>query len=163
MPIVELQSLPELLPRGRRLLALDVGEKTIGIAIATSDLSIASPLQTITRCKFTEDAKKLAQICQEHDVGGLVLGLPVNMDGSEGPRARSTRQFARNLEEIAGLSLPIAFWDERLSTAAVERFLVEDADMSRRRRGQVIDKMAAAFILQGALDALRNRPGRDPE
>jgi putative Holliday junction resolvase len=96
-------------------------------------------------------------------VGGLVLGLPVNMDGSEGPRARSTRQFARNLEEIAGLSLPIAFWDERLSTAAVERFLVEDADMSRRRRGQVIDKMAAAFILQGALDALRNRPGRDPE
>jgi len=163
MPIVELQSLPELLPRGRRLLALDVGEKTIGIAIATSDLSIASPLQTITRRKFTEDAKKLAQICQEHDVGGLVLGLPVNMDGSEGPRARSTRQFARNLEEIAGLSLPIAFWDERLSTAAVERFLVEDADMSRRRRGQVIDKMAAAFILQGALDALRNRPGRDPE
>lgn len=163
MPIVELQSLPELLPRGRRLLALDVGEKTIGIAIATSDLSIASPLQTITRRKFTEDAKKLAQICQEHDVGGLVLGLPVNMDGSEGPRARSTRQFARNLEEIAGLSLPIAFWDERLSTAVVERFLVEDADMSRRRRGQVIDKMAAAFILQGALDALRNRPGRDPE
>lgn len=163
MPIVELQSLPELLPRGRRLLALDVGEKTIGIAIATSDLSIASPLQTITRRKFTEDAKKLAQICQEHDVGGLVLGLPVNMDGSEGPRARSTRQFARNLEEIAGLSLPFAFWDERLSTAAVERFLVEDADMSRRRRGQVIDKMAAAFILQGALDALRNRPGRDPE
>lgn len=163
MPIVELQSLPELLPRGRRLLALDVGEKTIGIAIATSDLSIASPLQTITRRKFTEDAKKLAQICQEHDVGGLVLGLPVNMDGSEGPRARSTRQFARNLEEIAGLSLLIAFWDERLSTAAVERFLVEDADMSRRRRGQVIDKMAAAFILQGALDALRNRPGRDPE
>lgn len=163
MPIVELQSLPELLPRGRRLLALDIGEKTIGIAIATSDLSIASPLQTITRRKFTEDAKKLAQICQEHDVGGLVLGLPVNMDGSEGPRARSTRQFARNLEEIAGLSLPIAFWDERLSTAAVERFLVEDADMSRRRRGQVIDKMAAAFILQGALDALRNRPGRDPE
>ena len=163
MPIVELQSLPELLPRGRRLLALDVGEKTIGIAIATSDLNIASPLQTITRRKFTEDAKKLAQICQEHDVGGLVLGLPVNMDGSEGPRARSTRQFARNLEEIAGLSLPIAFWDERLSTAVVERFLVEDADMSRRRRGQVIDKMAAAFILQGALDALRNRPGRDPE
>ncbi len=93
-------------------------------------------------------------ICAERRVGALVLGLPVNMDGSEGPRCQSARQFARNLEEIAGLDLPAAFWDERLSTAAVERLLVDEADMSRRRRAQVVDKMAAAYILQGALDAL---------
>jgi putative Holliday junction resolvase len=156
MAIVELRALPRLLPPRSRLLGLDLGEKTIGLAIATSDLSLASPLETIQRTKFTEDAQRLADICREQRVGGLVLGLPLNMDGSEGKRARSTRQFARNLEELAGFTLPIAYWDERLSTAAIERFLVEDVDMSRRRRGQVVDKMAAAFILQGAIDALRN-------
>ena len=159
MAIVELHSLPQLLPPRSRLLGLDLGEKTIGLAIATSDLSLASPLRTIARTRFAQDAQALQQICEEHQVGGLVLGLPLNMDGSEGKRARSTRQFARNLEELAGFTLPIAFWDERLSTAAVERFLVQDADMSRRRRGKVVDKMAAAFILQGAIDALRNRKG----
>lgn len=156
MAIVELRALPRLLPPRSRLLGLDLGEKTIGLAIATSDLSLASPLETIQRTRFTEDAQRLADICREQRVGGLVLGLPLNMDGSEGKRARSTRQFARNLEELAGFTLPIAYWDERLSTAAIERFLVEDVDMSRRRRGQVVDKMAAAFILQGAIDALRN-------
>lgn len=156
MAIVELRALPRLLPPRSRLLGLDLGEKTVGLAIATSDLSLASPLETIQRTKFTEDAQRLADICREQRVGGLVLGLPLNMDGSEGKRARSTRQFARNLEELAGFTLPIAYWDERLSTAAIERFLVEDVDMSRRRRGQVVDKMAAAFILQGAIDALRN-------
>lgn len=156
MAIVELAALPaHLLPR-TRLLGLDLGEKTIGVAISTTDLSLASPLKTIARTRFARDAVLLRQICEEHRIGGLVLGLPLNMDGSEGKRARSTRQFARNLEEIAGFTLPIALWDERLSTAAIERFLVEEADMSRRRRGQVVDKMAASFILQGAIDALRN-------
>lgn len=156
MPIVDLAALPALLPPRTRLLGLDLGEKTIGLAIATSDFSLASPLETIRRSRFREDAEALRRICGERGVGGLVIGLPVNMDGSEGKRARSTRQFARNLEEIAGLALPMAFWDERLSTAAVERFLVDEADMSRRRRGEVVDKMAAAYILQGALDALRH-------
>src|SRR5690554_5269637 len=163
MAIVELRALPRLLPPRSRLLGLDLGEKTVGLAIATSDLSLASPLETIQRTKFTEDVQRLADICREQRVGGLVLGLPLNMDGSEGKRARSTRQFARNLEELAGFTLPIAYWDERLSTAAIERFLVEDVDMSRRRRGQVVDKMAAAFILQGAIDALRNWNNSGPE
>lgn len=156
MAIVDLNALPALLPNRSRLLGLDLGEKTIGLAIATSDLTLASPLKTIVRKKFAEDAQVLHQICADHRIGGLVLGLPLNMDGSEGKRARSTRQFARNLEELAGFTLPLAFWDERLSTAAVERFLVQEADMSRRRRAEVVDKMAAAFILQGAIDSLRN-------
>ena len=150
-------ALPSRLARGQRLLGLDLGEKTIGLAISDSGLTIASPLETIRRRKFRDDAARLAEICAERRVGGLVVGLPVNMDGSEGPRCQSTRQFARNLNEIAGFELPMAFWDERLSTAAVERFLVEEADMTRRRRAEVVDKMAAAYILQGALDAL----GRD--
>ncbi len=146
------------LPKGRRLLGLDLGEKTIGLAISDRDLKIGSPLETLRRAKFTQDAAALARICAERAVGGLVLGLPVNMDGSEGPRCQSVRQFARNLEVVTGVELPVAFWDERLSTAAVERLLVQEADMSRRRRAQVIDKMAAAYILQGALDALRHLP-----
>ena len=154
MTIVPLHDLPGHLGTGRRLLGLDLGEKTIGLAISDSALRVASPLTTLRRGKFTKDAAALTRLCTERDVGGLVLGLPVNMDGSEGPRARSVRQFAANLEEIAGLALPIALWDERLSTAAVERFLVEQADMTRKRRGEVVDKMAAAYILQGALDAL---------
>ena len=120
---------------------------------------MASPLETIQRGKFTKDAQALAALCQDRGVGGLVLGLPVNMDGSEGPRCQSVRQFAANLAAVAGFTLPIAFWDERLSTAAIERVLVDEADLSRKRRGQVVDKMAAAYILQGALDALgRQRP-----
>lgn len=153
MPLVDLQDLPALLAPRHRLLGLDLGEKTIGLALSNSDLTVASPLQTLRRRKFTEDARALAALCVERQVGGLLLGLPVNMDGSEGPRCQSVRQFAHNLIEIAGLDLPIAFWDERLSTVAVERMLVDDVDMTRARRGQVVDKLAAAYILQGALDA----------
>jgi len=137
---------------GRRLLGFDLGRKTIGLALSDAGLMIASPLETIRRRKFGADAEHLKALCAEHGVGGLVIGLPRNMDGSEGPRAQSTRQFARNVE--AKLGLPYAFWDERLSTAAVERMLVDEADMTRRRRGDVVDKLAAAYILQGALDAM---------
>ena len=157
MTVVPLAELPARLPKGARLLGLDLGEKTIGLAISDRGLTVASPLETLRRAKFTQDAAALAEICAERRVGGLVLGLPVNMDGSEGPRCQSVRQFARNLEDVAGLDLPAAFWDERLSTAAVERLLVREADMSRRRRAQVVDKMAAAYILQGALDSMRHR------
>ncbi len=157
MTVVPLAELPARLPAGARLLGLDLGEKTIGLAISDRDLGVGSPLETLRRAKFTQDAAALAEICAERRVGGLVLGLPVNMDGSEGRRCQSVRQFARNLEQVAGFELAVAFWDERLSTAAVERLLVEEADMSRRRRAQVVDKMAAAYILQGALDALRHR------
>jgi putative Holliday junction resolvase len=157
MAIVSIAELAGLLPEGARLLGLDLGEKTLGMAISDRNLRVASPLETLRRSKFTQDAAALKKICAERNVGALVLGLPVNMDGSEGPRCQSVRQFARNLEEVAHLDLPIALWDERLSTAAVERLLVEEADMSRRRRAQVVDKMAAAYILQGALDALRHR------
>jgi putative Holliday junction resolvase len=152
--IVELKDLPDALARGHRLLALDLGEKTIGLALADPDLTVATPLETIRRSKFTKDAEALDKVIAEWRIGGLVLGLPVNMDGTEGPRCQSTRQFARNLEH-RGLTLPIAFWDERLSTSAVERFLIDGADMTRKRRGEVVDKMAAAYILQGALEALR--------
>jgi putative holliday junction resolvase len=139
---------------GQRLLGLDAGAKTIGVAVSDSALKVASPLETIKRGKFTEDAARLAVLCEEYRIGGLVIGLPRNMDGSEGPRCQSVRQLARNLTEKAGFTQPVAFWDERLSTAAVERFLVDEADMTRKRRAQVVDKMAAAYILQGALDAI---------
>ena len=158
MTVVPLTELPMRLTAGGRLLGLDLGEKTIGLAISDRDLRVASPIETLRRAKFTQDAAALNEICAGRRVGGLVLGLPINMDGSEGPRCQSVRQFARNLEQVAGLDLPVAFWDERLSTAAVERLLVQEADMSRRRRAQVIDKMAAAYILQGALDSLRYIP-----
>jgi putative Holliday junction resolvase len=168
MPLVELHALPDLLPPRARLLGLDLGSKTIGLAISDGELRLASPLETIRRGKFTADAARLKEIVAERRVGGLVLGLPVNMDGSEGPRCQSTRQFARNLDQVAGLELPVALWDERLSTAAVERFLVDEADMTRKRRGEVVDKMAAGYILQGALDALARGPrdengGRGPD
>ncbi len=158
MTVVPLAELPALLPAGGRLLGLDLGKKTIGLAISDRDLRVASPIETLRRAKFTQDAAALVEVSAGRSVGGLVLGLPVNMDGSEGPRCQSVRQFARNLEQVAGLDLPVAFWDERLSTAAVERLLVQEADMSRRRRAQVVDKMAAAYILQGALDSLHHIP-----
>ena len=150
------------LARGERLLGLDVGAKTVGLALSDKGLAVASPLETLRRGKLGDDVAALAAVCEDRGVGGLVLGLPVNMDGSEGPRCQSVRQFAANLTE-RGLDLPRAFWDERLSTAAVERLLIDEADMTRKRRGQVVDKMAAAYILQGALDALaaqRARRGR---
>jgi putative Holliday junction resolvase len=149
--------LPARLARGERLLGLDPGSKTIGVAVSDSALKVASPLETIKRGKFADDAARLAVLCREYRIGGLVIGLPMNMDGSEGPRCQSVRQLARNLVEKAGFTQPIAFWDERLSTAAVERFLVDEADMTRKRRGEVVDRMAAAYILQGALDAIARR------
>lgn len=143
-----------MLPAGQRLLGLDLGSKTIGLALSDSNLSIASPIETIRRRKFTADAEALMALIAERDVGGLVLGLPKNMDGSEGPRAQSTRQFATNLLEK--IDIPIALWDERLSTAEVQRVLIDEADMNRKRRGEVVDKMAAGVILQNFLDFLRN-------
>jgi putative Holliday junction resolvase len=135
-----------------RLLGLDVGKKTIGLAISNSAYTIGSPLETIRRTKFTKDAERISEVVEENEIGGLVIGLPINMDGSEGPRCQSVRQFSQNLEKMLGI--PYVFWDERLSTAVVERMLVEEADMSRKRRAQVVDKLAAAYILQGALDAM---------
>ena len=147
----DLADLKAALGAGQRWLGLDVGSKTIGLALSDTTLTVATPLETVRRRKFTVDAQRLGDVCREHEVGGLVIGLPVNMDGSEGPRCQSVRQFGRNLE--GPLGLPYAFWDERLSTAAVTRTLLE-ADASRARRAQLVDKMAAAYILQGALDSL---------
>ncbi|HIF09371.1 MAG TPA: Holliday junction resolvase RuvX [Sneathiellales bacterium] len=145
--------LPGLLPLNTRLLGLDLGTKTIGLALSDSTLIVATPHSTLKRQKFTEDATALLAIIDGENVGGLVLGMPINMDGSEGPRCQSTRQFAANLMEKR--DLPIALWDERLSTAAVTRTLLE-ADTTRKRRSEVVDKMAAAYILQGLLDRLKS-------
>jgi putative pre-16S rRNA nuclease len=149
--IVDLFDLAENLPQEQRLLGLDLGTKTIGLALSDVMLTIATPLETIRRTKFTADAEQLIAIATKHQVGGLVLGYPLNMDGSKGPRAQASESFARNLQRLS--ELPVALWDERLSTAAVTRTLLE-ADASRRRRAEVVDKMAASFILQGALDRL---------
>ncbi len=151
--------MPARLPREARLLGLDVGTKTVGLALSDVTRSIATPYETIKRTKFTADAKAIAAIAAKEGVGGLVIGMPFNLDGSEGPRAQSTRAFARNL--AAHVDLPMSFWDERLSTAAVERHLIE-ADASRKRRAEVIDRMAAAYILQGALDRLKNLAASQP-
>ncbi len=151
----EVADLKDRLAPGQRLLGLDVGAKTLGLAISDPALSIATPLETLRRRKLAQDAARLAAVVEEWGVGGLVIGLPVNMDGSEGPRCQSVRQFAKNLA-AAGVALPVAFWDERLSTAAVERQMIEEADMSRRKQAGAVDQAAAAWILQGALDALRH-------
>ncbi|WP_072247699.1 Holliday junction resolvase RuvX [Roseibaca calidilacus] len=135
----------------RALAGLDLGDKTIGVAVSDRMLSIASPLQTIRRKKFGLDAAALLEILDAREIGGIILGLPRNMDGTEGPRCQSTRAFARNLSRLT--DRPIGFWDERLSTVAAERALLE-ADTSRRRRAEVIDHVAAGVILQGALDRL---------
>ncbi len=133
-------------------MGLDVGTKTVGLAVSDRTRTIASALVTIHRKKFTVDAKQIVQHIEERSVAALVYGLPVNMDGSEGPRCQSVRQFAHNLDQK--LSLPYAFRDERLSTAAVSRLLIDEADMTRKRRAEVVDKTAAAWILQGVLDFL---------
>ncbi len=139
------------LPRYGALIGLDLGEKTIGLAISDLTRSVATPSEVIRRVKFTEDAAKLLAVVAAREIRGIVLGLPLNMDGSEGPRVQSTRAFARNLTRLT--DLPITFWDERLSTVAAERALLE-ADTSRKRRREVIDQVAAGYILQGALDRL---------
>ena len=136
---------------GQRLLGLDVGAKTIGIALSDVGRVIATPTTTIRRTKFRDDVAQLKALVAEHEIGGLIIGLPINMDGSEGPRCQSVRQFAANVLEV--IDIPTALWDERLSTVVAERALLE-ADMSRKRRAEVIDKMAAAVILQGALDLM---------
>ncbi|MDC0738554.1 Holliday junction resolvase RuvX [Cognatishimia sp. SS12] len=142
---------PEALPRMRALMGLDLGTKTIGVAVSDGLQTVATPLETVKRKKFGVDAARLLEIAKGRDIGGIILGLPLNMDGSEGPRAQSTRAFARNLTALT--SLPILFWDERLSTVAAERALLE-ADTSRKRRAEVIDHVAAGYILQGVLDRL---------
>ena len=149
---IAIEDLPPHLGRDARLLGLDVGTKTIGLALSDVTRSVATPFDTIRRSKFTADAKTIREVVEKNQVGALVIGFPLNLDGSEGPRAQSTRAFARNL--AAHLMVPMVFWDERLSTAAVERHLIE-ANASRKRRAEVIDRMAAAYILQGALDRLR--------
>lgn len=141
------------LPSYAPLLGLDLGTKTIGVAVSDGGLMIATPLETIKRRKFQLDAARLLEIAKHRQIAGIILGLPRNMDGTEGPRAQSTRAFARNL--MALTDLPLTFWDERLSTVAAERALLE-ADTSRKRRAEVIDHVAAGVILQGALDRLRH-------
>ena len=154
MPICNPSDLKRLLKPGERLIGLDVGTKTVGMALSDTTLLVATPYDTIRRTRFQADAARLVAEIARHKVGGIVVGLPVSLDGSEGPRAQSVRQFARNLLER--LDLPLAFWDERMSTAAVEREMIA-ADLSRKRRAEIIDKVAAAYILQGLLD----RIGRD--
>jgi putative Holliday junction resolvase len=141
------------LPASGPLLGLDLGTRTIGVAVSDAIRSSATPLETIARRKFTADAARIGQLVAEKNVTGIVLGLPLNMDGSEGPRAQSTRAFARNLARH--VSVPIVFWDERLSTSAVERMMIEEANLRRDRRAAVVDKLAASYILQGALERLR--------
>lgn len=134
------------------LMGLDLGEKTIGVAVSDRMRGVASPLETVRRKKFTLDSARLLELIADREIGGIILGLPKNMDGTEGPRCQSTRAFARNLSRLT--ECPIGFWDERLSTVAAEKALLE-ADTTRKRRGQVIDHVAAGYILQGALDRLR--------
>ena len=137
-----------LTPRAR-LMGIDLGTKTIGLALSDVERRIATPLETIKRVKFTPDVERIKSLVERYGVGGLVIGLPLNMDGSEGPRSQATRAFVRNLKQL--IALPVIFWDERLSTVAVTRTLL-DADASRAKRAEAVDKMAAAYILQGALD-----------
>ena len=147
----EIAEFSAALPPMQALIGLDLGEKTIGVAVTDSFLSVATPLETVRRKKFTQDAARLSEIIADRQIGGLVLGLPRNMDGSEGPRCQSTRAFARNLDRLS--DIPITFWDERLSTVAAEKALLE-ADTTRKRRAEVIDHVAAGYILQGMLDRL---------
>ena len=151
MIVEQVEDFAAALPVHRALMGLDLGDKTIGVAISDGMLSVASPFETIRRRKFGLDADRLLEIVADRSIGGIILGLPRNMDGSEGPRCQSTRAFARNLERLT--DLPIGFWDERLSTVAAEKALLE-ADATRKRRAEVIDNIAASYILQGVLDRL---------
>ena len=149
--ILTLEALLPGLPRHARLMGIDLGTKTIGLAISDVERRIASPLETIRRVKFTPDVMRMLTLARDQEVASFIIGLPLNMDGSEGPRAQATRAFIRSCAALT--PLPFVFWDERLSTAAVTRSLIEQ-DASRAKRAQVIDRMAAAYILQGALDRL---------
>jgi putative Holliday junction resolvase len=152
MSVIDLTDLPAALPPRTPLAAVDVGEKTIGVAVSDLSRMIATPLELIRKVKFTQDAERLFAMMAGRGAVGLIVGLPVNMDGTEGPRCQASRAFARNLLRLK--DLPIAFWDERLSTAAVQRMLTAEADLTRARRADLVDKAAAAWILQGALDRL---------
>jgi putative holliday junction resolvase len=154
MPLCNPGDLRPLLPPRARLLGLDVGTKTIGLALSDTRLVVASPLDTIRRTKFKDDMAALAAAIDKHEVGGLVVGLPLQLDGNDGPRTQSVRQFAKNV--LAARDLPLAMWDERMSTLAVERAMIE-ADLTRKRRAQIVDRAAAAYILQGFLDATAPR------
>jgi putative holliday junction resolvase len=156
MAICKPSALKAQLSRNQTILGLDLGTKTIGLALSDVGYIVASPLKTIARRKFTQDMAELSEVIQKHNVGALLIGLPVQMDGTEGPRAQATRSFAS--EVLKRVDLPVAFWDERLSSSAVERMLTNEADLSRKRRAEVVDKAAAAYILQGALEAMRNHP-----
>ena len=151
MAVVELSDLP----RGAPLVGLDLGEKTIGVAVSDALWMIASPLETLRKGKFGDDAAQLFKLMESRGAIGVVIGLPVNMDGTEGPRCQSARAFGRNLPRLR--EVPVAFWDERLSSAAVNRMLIDEMDINRARRAEVVDKLAAAYILQGALDRLADR------
>lgn len=154
MPVVDLTELSAALPAYSPVVGLDLGEKTIGVAVSDVSRTIASPLELIRKTKFTDDAHRLFKLMASRGAKGVIIGLPVNMDGTEGPRCQSARAFGRNLLRLDD-SLAIAFWDERLSSVAVNRMLIEEADVSRARRADLVDKAAAAWILQGALDRLR--------
>lgn len=154
MAVVELTELPSILPLGAPLLGLDLGEKTIGVAVSDATRAIATPIELIRKTKFTREAERLFALIDERRVGAIVIGLPVNMDGTEGARCQSNRAFARNLLRLR--DLPVAFWDERMSSMAVNRMLIGEADVTRARRAELVDKAAAAWILQGALDRLAN-------
>ena len=156
MTVFTLAELAAETPPGAPWFGLDLGERTIGVAASDASRTIASPLEVIRRTRFTPDAERLFALMEARGAGGLVVGLPLNMDGTEGPRAQSARAFVRNLARLRPVRA--AFWDERLSTAGVERFLIEEMDLSRARRAQVVDRNAAAFILQGALDRLAHSP-----
>lgn len=151
MPFAKIIDLKKLLPAHTRVLGIDVGKKTLGLAISDKRLSVATPLETWRRTKLAEDLEKLAELVKEREVGALVLGLPLNMDGTEGPMCQSVRAFGRSSEQM--LRLPVYFWDERLSTKAMERHLIAQ-DVSRAKREKAIDHLAATWILQGALDSL---------
>nr|WP_313632596.1 Holliday junction resolvase RuvX [Brevundimonas naejangsanensis] len=153
MPVFDLSELSAACPPNTPWLGLDLGENTIGVAASDAGRIIASPLELIRKTKFSQDAEQLFKIMDGRKVSALVIGLPLNMDGTEGPRAQSCRAFARNLERFRPVN--VAFQDERLSTTAVERFLIDELDLSRKRRADVVDRTAAAWILQGALDRLR--------
>ena len=153
MAVLDLLDLPAATARFAPVMGLDLGTKTIGVAVSDASWMIASPLELIRKTKFTDDLKALFKLMDSREAGAIIIGLPVNMDGTEGARCQSSRAFARNLLRIKDIT--IAFWDERLSSAAVNRFLIDEADTTRARRAELVDKMAAAYILQGALDRLR--------
>jgi putative Holliday junction resolvase len=162
MPLLDLLDLPAACPPHTPWLGLDLGEKTIGVAVSDVTRTVASPFQLIRRTKFSQDVETLMDLFETRRASALVIGLPANLDGTEGPRAQSVRAFARNLFRLKA-DVPTVFWDERLSTMAVNRMLIGEADLSRAKRADVVDRAAAAYILQGALDRVRDAKAMNPD